>query len=129
MTQEDTDLLSAKNWGVHSLRVAKGRPFTQINLYYSGVWSVRLRLLASCPPLLCSLAWCTPANNFLGEQRQLHAGGTAKGRSGQPEVTALYAALRQPSVNSAAMWSANTPSQCIRTPKRASCSPPRHPLW
>jgi hypothetical protein len=27
MTHEDTDLLSAKNWGVHSLRVATGRPF------------------------------------------------------------------------------------------------------
>ena len=89
MTQEDTDLLSAKNWDIHSLRVAKGRPFTQINLYYAGVWRGRLRLLASCPSMLCPLAWCTPANNFLGEQRQLHAGGTAKGRGGQLQVSAL----------------------------------------
>jgi len=35
-------------------------------------------------------------------------------------------ALRQPNVNSAAMWSAKTPSPCMRTPNRASFScPPR----
>src|SRR5215475_14824381 len=52
---------------------------------------MRLRLLAHCPSLPRPLAWSPPAHDALGEQRQLHAGGTAKGRGGQPEVSALYA--------------------------------------
>src|SRR4029453_11407071 len=51
---------------------------------------------------------CTMANHPLGEQGQLRASGTAKGRGGQLRVSVLNPALRQPGVNRAAMWSAKT---------------------
>jgi hypothetical protein len=62
-------------------------------LYDSSVlfrtWEARLRLLAYGPSVLCQRVSCIPAHAPLGEQRQLRTSGTAKGCSGQLEVSAL----------------------------------------